>query len=170
MSPTFPSVVDFHYTSSHTGYNSPPGIHRTFSSRPNLSRSHVTSAVQASCCFYTFSGFLYPKDRSGRYLMSMHVISPYFRGSSLYFAYFCENLPTKIFRISYLSYISPYLEFQISLPKFKNSLLCLIILPIWKRKSPSLSSGMYHMSVDELRHEKINILHMGKQRRRSASR
>ena len=52
----------------------------------------------------------------------------------------------KIFRISYISYISPYLEFQISLPKFKNSLLCLIILPIWKRKSPYLSSGMYHMS------------------------
>ena len=53
----------------------------------------------------------------------------------------------KIFRISYISYISPYLEFQISLPKFKNSLLCLIILPIWKRKSPYLSSGMYHMSA-----------------------
>ena len=76
----------------------------------------------------------------------IHVISPYFGGSSLYFDYFCENLPMKIFRISYISYISPYLEFQISLPKFKNSLLCLIILPIWKRKSPYLSSGMYHMS------------------------
>ena len=37
-------------------------------------------------------------------------------------------------------------EFQISLPKFKNSLLSLIILPIWKTKSPFLSSGMYHMS------------------------
>ena len=49
---------------------------------------------------------------------------------------------------NYLAYISPYLEFQISLPKFKNFLLCLIILPIWKRKSPYLSSGMYHMSDD----------------------
>ena len=74
------------------------------------------------------------------------MISPYFGGSSLYFANFLENLPTKIFRISYISYVSPYLKFQISLTKFKNSLLCLIILPIWKRKSPYLSSGMYHMS------------------------
>ena len=32
----------------------------------------------------------------------IHVISPYFGGSSLYFAYFWENLPTKIFRISYI--------------------------------------------------------------------
>ena len=77
----------------------------------------------------------------------IHVISPYFGGSSLYFVYFSENLPTKIFRISYISYTSPYLEFQISLPNFKNSLLCLIILPIWKTKSPYLSSGMYHMYV-----------------------
>ena len=75
----------------------------------------------------------------------IHVISPYFGGSSLYFVYFPENLPTKIFRISYISYTSPYLEFQISLPNFKNFLLCLIILPIWKTKSPYLSSGMYHM-------------------------
>ena len=43
---------------------------------------------------------------------------------------------------------SPYFEFQISLPKFKNSLLCLIILPIWETKSPYLSSQMYHMSGD----------------------
>ena len=46
----------------------------------------------------------------------------------------------------YISYTSPYFEFQISLPKFKNSLLYLIILPIWNRKSPYLSSQMYHMS------------------------
>ena len=77
----------------------------------------------------------------------IHVISPYFGGTSLYFVYFPENLPTKIFRISYISYTSPYLEFQISLPNFKNSLLCLIILPIWETKSPYLSSGMYHMYV-----------------------
>ena len=77
--------------------------------------------------------------------LTIHVISPYFGGSSLYFVYFPENLPTKIFRISHISYTSPYLEFQISLPNFKNFLLCLIILPIWKTKSPYLSSGMYHM-------------------------
>ena len=86
-----------------------------------------------SLCFYKFKS------------SSIHVISPYFGGSSLYFVYFSENLPTEIFRISYISYTSPYLEFQISLPNFKNSLLCLIILPIWKTKSPYFSSGMYHM-------------------------
>ena len=79
---------------------------------------------------------------------TIHVISPYFGGSSLYFVYFPENLPTKIFRISYISYTSPYLEFQISLPNFKNFLLCLIIFPIWKTKSPYLSSGMYHMYAE----------------------
>ena len=84
-------------------------------------------------------------------LNGIHVISPYFGGSSLYFVYFPENLPTKIFRISYISYTSLYLEFQISLPNFKNSLLCLIILPIWKTKSPYLSSGMYHMYVERLK-------------------
>ena len=53
-----------------------------------------------------------------------------------------------LFRISefpYIFYTSPYLEFQISLPKSKNFLLCLIILPIWKGKSPYLASQMYHM-------------------------
>ena len=48
----------------------------------------------------------------------------------------CSGISTNP-RISYISYISPYLEFQISLSKFKNSLLCLIILTIWKRKSGS---------------------------------
>ena len=89
----------------------------------------------------------------------IHVISPYFGGSSLYFAFFLENLPTKIFRISYIFYISPYFEFQISLPKIKNSLLCLIILPIWKKKSPYLSSGMYHMSVDMVGNPKDSFSH-----------
>ena len=86
---------------------------------------------------------------------SIHVISPYFGGSSLYFVYFPENLPTKIFRISCISYTSPYLEFQISLPNFMNSLLCLIILPIWKTKSPYLSSGMYHMYDSILKHKSM---------------
>ena len=76
---------------------------------------------------------------------NIHVISPYFGGSSLYFAHFWENLPSKISEFPSMSYTSPYLEFQVSLPKFENFLLCLIILPIWKRKSPYLSFQMYHM-------------------------
>ena len=108
------------------------------------------SDIRKHCCNYLkiktkmlYQRMICPKD--------IHVISPYFGGSSLYFIYFLKNLPTKIFRISYISYISPYLEFQISLPKFKNSLLCLIILPILKGKSPYLSSGMYHMSAKRCR-------------------
>ena len=45
----------------------------------------------------------------------------------------------------YISYTSPYLEFQISLFKIKKLLLCLIILPILKSKSPYLASQMDHM-------------------------
>ena len=45
----------------------------------------------------------------------------------------------------YKSYISPYLEFWISLFQIKKFLLCLIILPIWKGKSPYLASQVYHM-------------------------
>ena len=46
----------------------------------------------------------------------------------------------------YISYTSPYLEFQISLFKiYKKFLLCLIILPILKSKSPYLASQMDHM-------------------------
>ena len=54
-------------------------------------------------------------------------------------------VPTKISEFPSISNTSPYLEFQVSLPKFENFLLCLIILPIWKRKSPYLSFQMYHM-------------------------
>ena len=61
---------------------------------------------------------------------TIHVISPYFGGSSLYFAHFKESFPTKISEFPSISYISPYLEFQVSLTKFENFLLCLIILPI----------------------------------------
>ena len=44
-----------------------------------------------------------------------------------------------------ISYTSPYLEFQISLFKIKKFLLCLIILPILKSKSPYFASQMDHM-------------------------
>ena len=60
----------------------------------------------------------------------IHVISPYFGGISLYFANFTENLPILIPEFPYITYTSPYLKFQISLPKDENFLLCLIILPI----------------------------------------
>ena len=48
----------------------------------------------------------------------------------------CVNTQIRSLIRVLISYISPYLEFQISLPKFKNSLLSLIILPIWKRNLP----------------------------------
>ena len=51
---------------------------------------------------------------------SIHVISPYFGGSYLYFAHFWENLSTKISEFTSISYTSPYLEFQVSLPKFPS--------------------------------------------------
>ena len=76
--------------------------------------------------------------------LDIHVITPYFGGSSLYFAHFWENLPTKISEFPAISYTSPFLEFKVSLPQFENFLLCLIILPIWERKSPYLSFQMYH--------------------------
>ena len=48
-------------------------------------------------------------------------------------------------KLPYITYTSPYFKFQISLFGFKNFLLCLIILPILKSKSPYLASQMYHM-------------------------
>ena len=75
----------------------------------------------------------------------IHVISPYFGGSTRYFAHFWENLPTKISEFPSISYTSLYLEFQASLQKFENFLLCLIILPNWTGKSPYLSFQIYHM-------------------------
>ena len=50
-----------------------------------------------------------------------------------------------ISKIPYITYTSPYFKFQISLFEIKNFLLCLIILPISKSKSPYLASQMYHM-------------------------
>ena len=70
-----------------------------------------------------------------------------FRVSSLYFPIFEKISLFGISEFLYISYTSPYLEYQISLSNSKNSLLCLIILPILKRKSPYLSSQMYHMYV-----------------------
>ena len=64
---------------------------------------------------------------------------------SLYFAHFWENLLTKISEFPSISYTSPYSEFQVSLPRSEDFLLCLIILPIWKRKSPYYSFQMDHM-------------------------
>ena len=65
-----------------------------------------------------------------------------------------RDLPTfdKIFlcgisEFPYISYISPYLEFWIVLFEIKNFILCLIILPIWKGKSPYFACQMYHMYV-----------------------
>ena len=48
----------------------------------------------------------------------------------------------------YKAYTSPCFKFQISLFEIKNFLLCLIILPILKSKSPYLASQMYHMYGD----------------------
>ena len=79
------------------------------------------------------------------HMSSIHVISPYFGGSSLYFPIFEKISLFGISEFPYIFYTSPYLEYQISLSNSKNSLLCLIILPILKRKSPYLSSQMYHM-------------------------
>ena len=73
------------------------------------------------------------------------MISPYFGGSSLYFPIFEKISLFGISEFPYISYTSLYFEYQISLLNSKNSLLCLIILPILKRKSPYLSSQMYHM-------------------------
>ena len=78
------------------------------------------------------------------FVFAIHVIFPYFGGSSLYFANFLENLPICQIVFGYITSTSPFLEFQTSLPKFKNSLLCLIILSIWKRKSPYLSTNVSH--------------------------
>ena len=50
-----------------------------------------------------------------------------------------------ISEFSYMSYTSRYFEFWISLLQVKKFLLCLSILPIWKRKSPCLASQVYHM-------------------------
>ena len=50
-----------------------------------------------------------------------------------------------ISKFPYITYTSPYFKFQISLFEIKNFLLCLIILPILKSKSPYLASQMYHM-------------------------
>ena len=70
---------------------------------------------------------------------------------------FWRDLPIfeqiSLFRISkfpYITYTSPYFKFQISLFEIKNFLLCLIILPILKSKSPYLASQMYHMYVTVL--------------------
>ena len=68
---------------------------------------------------------------------------PISEGAPYILPIFWENLPSKISEFSFISYTSPYLEFKVSLPKFENFLLCLIILPIWKRKSPYLSFQMY---------------------------
>ena len=65
---------------------------------------------------------------------------------------FRRNLPIfeqiSLFGISeftYISYTSPYLEFQISLFKINKYLLCLIIHAILKSKSSYLASQMDHM-------------------------
>ena len=50
-----------------------------------------------------------------------------------------------ISKFPYITYTSPYFKFKISLFEIKNFLLCLIILPILKSKSPYLASQMYHM-------------------------
>ena len=50
-----------------------------------------------------------------------------------------------ISKFPYITYTSPYFKFLISLFEIKNFLLCLIILPILKSKSPYLASQMYHM-------------------------
>ena len=47
-----------------------------------------------------------------------------------------------ISKFPYITYTSPYFKFQISLFEIKN-LLCLVILPILKSKSPYLASQMY---------------------------
>ena len=69
---------------------------------------------------------------------------------------FRRDLPifeqTSLFGISklpYITYTSPYFKFQISLFEIKNFLLCLIILPILKCKSPYLASQMYHMYASD---------------------
>ena len=65
------------------------------------------------------------------------MISPYFGGI---------NLPVfdKLSLIfPYIPYTSCYLEFWISLLQIKKFLLCLIILPIWKGKSPYLASRVF---------------------------
>ena len=68
-----------------------------------------------------------------------------FRRELPIFCPFLRNLSTKISEFPSVSYTSPYLEFQVSLPNFENFLLCLIILPIWRRNSPNLSFQIYHM-------------------------
>ena len=73
---------------------------------------------------------------SSWFISCIYVISPYI------FPFFEKISLFGISEFPYISYTSPYFEFQVSLPKFKNSLLCLIIHPIWKRKSPYLSVGV----------------------------
>ena len=53
----------------------------------------------------------------------IHVISPYI-------LHIFEKISQQKFQNFLLHHTSPYLEFQVSLPKFDNFLLCLIILPI----------------------------------------
>ena len=77
---------------------------------------HIENLVQSFFFFFFFQnlgGSVIYKDAPCARGTSIHVISPYFGRSSLYFAHFFE---------------------KISLPKFGNFLLCLIILPIWKKK------------------------------------
>ena len=57
----------------------------------------------------------------------------------------------EISKFPYISYTSPYFKFQISLFEIKNFLLCLIILPISKSKSPYLASQVYHMYAGDMK-------------------
>ena len=65
---------------------------------------------------------------------------------------FRRNLPIfqqislfEILKFPYITFTSPYFKFQIPLFEIKNFLLCLIILPISKSKSPYLASQINHM-------------------------
>ena len=69
------------------------------------------------------------------------MISPYFGGINL--SVFDKLSLFGISEFLYISYTSPYLEFWISLLQIKTFLLCLIILPIWKGKSPYLASRVF---------------------------
>ena len=89
----------------------------------------------------------------------LRSILPYFRCTTVKLAcdisLFRMDLPIfeqiSLFGISkfpYITYTSPYFKFLISLFEIKNFLLCLIILPISKSKSPYLAFQMYHMYAE----------------------
>ena len=96
--------------------------------------------------FQNLGGSVIYKDAPCARGTSIHWYLPILEGAPYILPIFLRKSPYQNLRIPFfILYISLF-EIQVSLPKFENFLLCLIILPIWKRKARYLSFQMYHMS------------------------